>query len=188
MLGSVEFANQLCLLHDMESTKNNISDYLTKWLVTVLGDRSSTTATAQDFPAITKKVRDEVCDTFRRSGHWMTIKVLLHLNLTIELGSADGSVVYKLIMLKFLTSVCDLYNGFAVLDIDLMNQMLAKLARRIEKLTNKDEPMETSNDITAFHTHVIDEAKAVILKIRIKLNRQIEEFIQMMSENLNSHH
>lgn len=183
MLGSVELANQLCLLHDIESKKSNISDYLSQWLVTVLGDRSSAMAKESEFPTITKKVRDEVLDTFQRSGYWMTLKVLLQLNLTIEFGRSDGRLVYKLLILNILTQICDSYNRseYELLNIDLMNQMLAKLARRIEKLLENGRPMETSDssiDLSMLYTHAIDQAKLVVAKTRNKIDRQIDKLIE----------
>lgn len=162
----------------MESIKNEISDYLSKWLMTALSDRSSVMTETQDFPSITKKVRDEVNDSFRRSGHWMTIKVLIQLNLTIEYGTSLGHFVYKLFILKILTLVCNLHNEYPLLDIDLMNQMMAKLARRIEKIMTFGEPMKkTSNGATILCTHVIDEAKAAISKMRNKIDRQINKLV-----------
>lgn len=156
----------------MESKRNNISNYLSKWLVTILGDRTSSKAT--EFPLITKKVRDEVLESFQRSDYWMTIKVLLQLNLTNEFDQIPGRFIYKLIILKFLTSICTLYNrsDYETLNIDLLNQMLTKLARRIEKLTKNCDTVHPFS-----YNHIIDETKAAISKTRHMIDLQIAKLV-----------
>lgn len=72
MLRSEDFANQLCMLNDKFPIEYNGLDFVSKWLPTLLMDDESTPATKEEFPIITKKVRDEVLgnegDCFRRSG------------------------------------------------------------------------------------------------------------------------
>ncbi|KAJ6646166.1 hypothetical protein Bhyg_01377, partial [Pseudolycoriella hygida] len=147
------------------------------WLVPMMCDRDSDFASTAEFPVITKKVRDEPLGTFRRCGYWMSVKVLLQLNLTIEYGKSTGRFIYKLIMLKFLSQFSELYDNDQIdsLDIDVMNQMMAKMARRIEKL---EQSFETSKNLKKFSTlyhSVIDDAKITIKKIRRKIDKQLEK-------------
>lgn len=174
MLGSLKFAQQLCVLHDKDAEKRD-ANYVSKWLVTLLSDRQTTTATEKEFPSITKKVRDELVEeSFQRSGGWVTMKVLLQLNLTVEFGQQTGRFIYKVMLLDLLAKVCNVYNGnaFKELDVDLINQTLAKLARRIEKL-NKDAK-ELGATGSLYYVGVVDKAKVVISETRKKVDRQIK--------------
>lgn len=120
-------------------TKNR--NYVSKWLVTLLTDQKSKTAESDEFPVITKKIRDEILgkhsdNFFRRSSFYMCVKVFLQHNLTISLGQDRSKLLYKIVMMQFLTRMIDLFRSDETLDIDLMTQSMAKLARRIEKLSN----------------------------------------------------
>lgn len=187
MLGSIDFANQLVLLHDMESARNNMSNYLSKWLVTVLGDRQTTVSTEEQFPLFTKKVRDEMLEgTFRRNSGWLAIKVLLQLRSSVE-SKLYGRFFYKSIMLRLLAKLCDTYNDsvYKVLNVDLINQLIAKLARRIEKLIRDADTLNAAghsfcNDL---YESVVAETKTIISKTRKKIDQQIKAFEKDDSHN-----
>lgn len=183
LLRSKDFAAQICYCNSMkfESDEPNPTPnpYVSKWLVTALADRSSLMTNNDEFPSITKKVRDEVLGTFRRSGCWMALKVFLQLNLTIEYGEKIGRFVYKVILLEFHTNLCNSFGnkGYEVLDIDLIGQMLSKTARRIEKLMEDADTVKSSETFDAFiplYVSVICNAKTAISKLRTKLDHQIE--------------
>lgn len=136
--------------------------------------------TASEFPTITKKIRDEMLgetctNFFRRSSFYMSIKVLLQHNLIMHLGTEDGTSLYKIVMLKFLTDTSAPYREYPTFDIDLLSQMIAKLARRIEKLIL---PENTSDEITKLHKTVVDETKETIRVIREKIDYQIYKIHQ----------
>ncbi|CAL8134230.1 unnamed protein product [Orchesella dallaii] len=117
-----------------------------------------------------KKVRDEVnCDRgglpFRRSGLWMSLKVVLQLSLQEEIENQhDALLAYKTILLGFITSISEKYfktksnsNNW-----DVLSQILVKLSRRAQKLsqieTSNDEGLEMSKQNVLAHTfQTIDE-------------------------------
>lgn len=170
MLQSKELAKMLCNLHENKLVDSHIRDYVSKWIVTLLMSENSSRATG--FPVIKKKIRDEILDTptkyVRRSSFYMVMKVLLQHNLTLELGEHLGKLLYKIIMLKFISDQCNLFNrqSFQLHNIDLVTQALAKLARRIEKLsTNSDSLKELSERIVSNACSVIHETRLNIDKV-----------------------
>lgn len=149
-------------------------DCVSNWLLTLLMDEKSTPTTDEEFPIITKKIRDEVLGEskvsyFQRSSIYMSIKTLLQHSLTMHLGSEAGKILFKIVMLKFLVSTCTPYKNSTSFDIDLMSQMIAKLATRCEKLSKTMITDDTNN----LYDRVIDEAKKTIDTICKKINIQI---------------
>lgn len=180
MLQSEEFAHQLCLLHEELPVETRHRNYVSKWLMTILTDEKTTAASIDEFPIITKKIRDESLgerkkDFFRRSGFYLSVKVMLQHNLTIQLGTELGTFVYKIVMLKFMIQMCGPYKHPDCIEfnIDLMSQMIAKMARRIDKLLHKKSNTITPQ-ITDFYNDVICEAKETIHVIRHKIDEQIQ--------------
>lgn len=153
MLRSQEFANQLCVLCEGLPADHNHPDCVSKWLPTLLMNDKS--AACLDFPHITKKIRDEILgesktNFFRRSSFYMSVKAILQHSLTLHLGAGAGKVLYKIIMLNFLADQCAPYTECNQFDIDLLSQMIAKLARRIEKLaamTVEDKMTKVFNEV-----------------------------------------
>lgn len=199
MLNSVEFSQQLWHLNRNEmkcKTSNEKEDnvcrtYVSQWLLPMLSTSQSTMVTKTEFPIISKKIRDDVIGAknqlqqpFRRSGYWTFIKVMLQLNLTMEFGDVNGKKMYKLVLLKFMAILANYYNSkmYPVLNVDVVSLMLAKLARRIEKLNNLTSLVDEecpSNDLpdgfAEMYNNVIDEVKLVIFKVRQKLDRQVTQ-------------
>lgn len=174
MLRSTEFAHQLCLLYETDP-KTKDRNYISKWLLTVLMDESSITASQQEFPLIKKKIRDEIIgkptDYFRRSGFYMCVKVILLHNLTHELGHDTAKLLYKIIMLQFLDRKCAVFNerSFKTLNVDLVTEFMAKLARRIEKLSEME-----GNQFKELKERVIHNATNTIQQTRCKIDKQIK--------------
>lgn len=173
MLLSREFSNQLCALDEDLPAGYKRLDLVSKWLITLLMDESSTEA---QLPIITKKIRDEVWDSeeniFRRSTFLMSVKAMLHHNLvTLKSDAGAGRSLYKLFMLKLLVLCCAPYQERIRFNIDLLSQAIAKLARRIEKLSD----MEIAHDLLDLYKTTIDEAKQTIGKIRERIDGQIDE-------------
>lgn len=180
MLLSEEFAYQLCLLHDELPVESKYRNYISKWLMTILTDEKTTTPSIDEFPIITKKVRDESLgerkkDFFRRSQFYGCAKVMLQHNLTLHLGGELGTFVYKTLMLKFMVAMCAPYVDAECdeFNIDLMSQMIAKMARRIDKLLDRKSKTITP-DTTDFYDGVIRQAKDTIQVIRCKIDAQIQ--------------
>lgn len=172
MLCSHEFAKMLCYLHDNKLVDSHIRDYVSKWLVTLLTNENSSIATA--FPVITKKIRDEILDTptkyVRRSSFYMVIKVLLQHSLTCELGQESGKLLYKIIMLKFIADQCCGLVSITPLNIELTTQVLAKLARRIEKIESTD-----TDEFKDFKKSIIDSTCSIVHDSRLKIDGHTEQ-------------
>lgn len=177
MLLSQEFADQLSFLYHGQPIEMKNRNYVHKWLVTILADESS--ATADRFPKITKKIRDEVLggeksNYFRRSSFYMCLKVFLQHNLTIELGDKRAKVLYKIVMLQLHSSTMESFASptCETLNIDLMSEAMAKSARRIEKLAEMMKGGEFAEFDRAFAL-TVDEAKKTIAMIRKKIDKQL---------------
>lgn len=100
---------------------------------------------------------------------------MLQHNLTMQLGDELGTFVYKIVMLKFLIQMCTPYKhpDCTELNIDLISQLIAKMARRIDKLLHKKSKTVTPH-ITDFYNNVIHEARETIQWIRQKIDAQIQ--------------
>lgn len=181
MLCSDTFAEQIYFLCENKLVDRHSMDYVSKWLITTLMDQHS--STAMEFPVIKKKIRDEFLSTkikdeyIRRSSFYMVIKVLLQHNLTHELGEQSGKLLYKMIMLKFISNQINFYNHptCTSFDIELAAQALAKLARRIEKLAEIHiDRQENDNEYNELKERIIDDARIVIHETRLKIDKEIE--------------
>lgn len=173
VMTSKAFAEQFCRLH---TVKYNLvkadtlsSKYVSEWLIGAVSNCDS--RVADDFPMISKKMRDEPTQFFRRSGLWITMKVFLQLSLTITLGEERGKNIYKLIMLKCMTNICsDLseYANWHPNTIDTAVEMIAKVARRVEKLTEMPDYVQLANSVK-------QEAFDCISMVRKLVQKQHEE-------------
>lgn len=205
IIQSTEFAEQLVYLHKkITEDKNNMKEliaqtYVTHWLLPLLGNRYSSVTTNDEFTMITKKIRDDVLGSrsdvnlpFRRSPFWAAIKASLQLGLTVEYGKECGKFLYKLIMLRYLTTLCSFSNTqmdtFWTVEMDNVSQMLAKMARRIEKLQKFKEVL-SGNEINhefleehqAIYNQTIKSTKTTIQNCRNEINAKITN-IQNIAE------
>jgi hypothetical protein len=110
---------------------------ITDWLTLALCKQDSGEAT--EFPKVQKKIRDDVMWNggllpFRRSGLWFTAKVAMHTYLIRELGEELGKAVFKTFMIKVMNFVLTELSQQSTHEWDIKMQMMAKIARRIEKL------------------------------------------------------
>ena len=96
---------------------------------------------------------------FRRSGLWMTIKVVFHTILTKRLGKI-GTIVYKLMITAFLTDVIYKRQTSVLprLSTDLLIHCLRKIVRRLDKIEN----LISSNDLNEWISNVQDQIKSKI--------------------------
>ncbi|CAL8126202.1 unnamed protein product [Orchesella dallaii] len=110
---------------------------------------------------LSKKVRDEVnwsnCTIpFRRSGLWMSAKVVLHLSLLEELGNDDEArLAYKIILLEMIVELCKYFVQENSHNWDIISQMMVKLARRARKLSELPNPtnrFETERELVLQRT------------------------------------
>lgn len=150
----------------------------------MLADAESKTASTANCPIITKKVRHELIGEskqhyFRRSRVYMSTKVLLQHSLTMQLGAELGKFVYKILMMKFFNELCGPYTErhCTAFNIDLLSQMIAKMARRIEKL-DETQPDQLDDDYSRFFRKTIERSQQVIKTIRHKIDAQIRKIQQ----------
>ncbi|CAM4883176.1 unnamed protein product [Rotaria socialis] len=111
-----------------------------------------------------KKHRDQIryqssMHPFRRSGLWMTIKVVFHTILTQRLGNI-GSIVYKLLITKFLTYVISTRQTLMSYQIssDLLVFCLRKIVRRLNKIETSLSSIY-STDINPWIQRVTEQIK-----------------------------
>lgn len=153
---------------------------VSEWLVSSLTNRNSQIATAEQFPRITKKIRDEVVkladeEVFRRSGFWTATKVFLQLALQNEYGDGQGKVYYKTIMLQLMCNLSRIWLRPEIRRVDeaLAMQMMAKMARRVEKLS----------EIAGEHAEFTEATKNDVLKtinqIHAKIDLNFQNIINM---------
>jgi hypothetical protein len=145
------------------------------------------------FNQFKKKHRDQIRwkDTmvpFRRSGLWMTIKVVLH-TILIKRLKGIGTIVYKLLITHFLTYV--VYTRYSNISTELLVHCLRKIARRLNKIDGLLSTMVDSNDVNGWIQYTILEIQSKMKQMlpnldwqqSIKIN---EDKIQELSiKNLN---
>ena len=98
-----------------------------------------------------KKLRDDVIwkssvVPFRRSGYYMSMKVVLMLLLSRELSKEESLIVYKTILLNVHSSV---YEETILTTYPIAKELLTKMARRVYKLKNlvdKNLKLDASKD------------------------------------------
>lgn len=178
LLRSIEFANQLSTLHHEVPRCSSINfDFVSNWLVTSLCDEDAEMASMDEFPVVVKKLRDEILGVntytaFRRSRLYMCMKSLLQHNLTVHLGTKTGKVLYKGIMLQFITEMCNAFATPCTFDVGLMNQLMAKLARRVEKLS--DLMGNLNEHLSEIIRRVIHHTQTGIKDLRTKVDAHID--------------
>eukprot|EP00117_Sycon_ciliatum_P045300 scpid17040/ scgid32574/ len=136
------------------------SRYVLEWLFSVLAALQRPCADNADtrVMAVSKKIRDTVrhraeetaaaaatSHPWRRNPAWMAFKFLLHTALThCDGGHLPGTVVYKTAMLRFMTKLLE--NSAGKCDADhhrveyaddagVLQQMMAKISKRVHKLS-----------------------------------------------------
>lgn len=156
------------------------ASYMTTWLVLAVAGRSKISA-GDDTARVEKKIRDDIlwdnaAQPWRRSGEYMTVKVVLQSTLQHRLGSSNGRISYKLALIQVMTNF--LQRNYMQLETDLVLQMLSKLARRLSKvdlvlqsdpvlpgiLTKGQEILKTCSNVVVTIRGFIDERWQKIIK------------------------
>ncbi|CAF4139451.1 unnamed protein product, partial [Rotaria sordida] len=118
-----------------------VSLYVCHWWITQF-QKVKIENPIKPYVQFTKKHRDQVrwdkaLLPFRRSGLWMTMKVVFQTILIKNLGNF-GNIVYKLLITYFLTYV--IYTRQKSIDskinVDLLIHCLRKIVRRLNKIDN----------------------------------------------------
>lgn len=147
--------------------------HVTEWMIGSASDRDSHTV---EFPIISKKMRDDPTLGFRRSGLWTTMKVFLQLTLTIALKSpVHGKFAYKIIILKFMSTMCKQLTEYSEANlnmdtVDTFVELLAKTARRIDKLSKLSEAEDHMPYYVQLAAQVRNEAIEAVSSVRHILN------------------
>lgn len=168
LIQSDVFIEQICKLNETKhkpmTEKTNggdalakgladVSDpkYVTDWLI---GAASNCNSRVNEFKGISKKMRDDPGQGFRRSGLWITMKVILQLGLTVTFKSpSHAKHMYKLIMLKFMCKLCTHFTQYSVVSkdnhsTDIAVEIIAKIARRVDKLQIGEGSKQSTIDLT----------------------------------------
>lgn len=189
MLRSEAFSQQLCRLYETTgyTKKTQVPVYVNAWLSAILCRKKNNRETEFKMPAVTKKMRDEVigrgekarvgllAEPWQRSPFYITMKALLQISLAIENDTIESKFVHKIVMLRFITRFCVEFENpaiFPTLNTDLLGQLLAKMARRIEKL-GALKALYGADNHDEFYHQIVDEAKQSIGKIRARIDRQM---------------
>ncbi|CAF4978148.1 unnamed protein product, partial [Rotaria sp. Silwood1] len=124
-----------------------------------------------------KKHRDQIryknsALPFRRSGLWMTMKVVFQSILTKRLGKI-GTIVYKLLITDFLTYFISTREKLirSRISIDLLMHCLRKIVRRLNKIDGLLSTID-SNNITPWIQNIREEIKQKIGRITLNLDWQ----------------
>jgi hypothetical protein len=142
------------------------------------------------FVQFNKKHRDQVRWNngqlpFRRSGLWMTIKVVFQTILTKRLGNI-GTIIYKLLITHFLTYI--IYTRQTSMDslisVDLLVHCIRKILRRLNKIESSMFSID-SNDLNKWIQFTKHDIQKKIDEIFPKMDWQ--KSIQVNEEqNINS--
>ncbi|KAG4065067.1 hypothetical protein HA402_007464 [Bradysia odoriphaga] len=202
LLNSKEFSQQLEYLNKNAVNEGMNTTYVPQWLLPMLSVHQNSVLRHNEFPIMSKKIRDDVIawkqnyhmQSFRRCAHWTFMKALLQFHLTVQWGDVSGKIMYKLVLLKVMAVLCNYYDTkmYSSLSVDVVLHMLAKLARRIEKIHNlltvlDDEYLEKfevfPNGFEDTYNTIMDEVKQVISKVKAKLDHQIAQVQKDHEEN-----
>jgi hypothetical protein len=174
-----------------------VAHYVCQWWITQFqGIRIENHANSST--QFRKKHRDQIrwkdsMAPFRRSGLWMTIKVVFHTILTKRLGKI-GTIVYKLLMTAFLTYVVHTRqtSRLSPLSTDLLIHCLRKIVRRLNKIERLLSVID-ANDMNQWIKSIRDQIKSKLDLITpkadwqelIKRNEAENQIISMTQVNPN---
>ncbi|CAF0875007.1 unnamed protein product [Rotaria sordida] len=142
------------------------SHYVTQWWIQQFQDIQIENNSNMSIQ-FKKKHRDHIRGSgsavpCRRSGLWLTIKVVFQTILTKRLGSV-GTVVYKLLITHFLA--CIICQTYSTVSTDLLVYCIRKIVRRLNKIENLLSSIQ-SNDVNDWIQYTTQE-------IRMKINQII---------------
>jgi hypothetical protein len=173
--------------------------YVSKWLAGLLIDERSRGTSGREVPRVLKKIRDNVVFEeatilpFRRSGLWMSMKVVLQILLIRDHGTLNGTVLYKMILLKFMLTFLRKGGGGStgsgggtlsgMSTLGLLLEMMKKVARRGRKLdlyisTNYDSRDPISPDLVVAFEELMRESAEVMKDVR----RNLRSFWELLME------
>ncbi|KAL9653598.1 hypothetical protein ABK040_000515 [Willaertia magna] len=158
-------------------------DYVIEWLLATLTNQEGIETEVERIP---KKIRDSVLwnDTeipFRRSGLWLTMKVVLHTFFVWKCGKQLGTIYYKTVMLKLMLELAK-HSHMNTIDSDVKIQINAKIAHRMNKLKSLvDDCKEISN--TSFIQSILIQGSQVVMTIEKGIKKDWNKIVEQNKEN-----
>lgn len=161
--------------------------YVTQYLAALISDEKSETVGTDYFLPIKKKIRDQVVYSkngglIRRSGIWMSIKVILQLEMVNKFGSEKGYTLYKLIMLDFLQQFC---NKWCLLGNDLSQQMIAKISRRLTKISENISNSNSDGLLVDLYQSIRSRVEDTVKKVAKRNQEQWKNIIAKVRFKIN---
>lgn len=128
---------------------------VTEWLVALLGGELA------HEKMINKKIRNSIewsnaMHPYRRSGLWMSIKIILQLLLVWKYGENDGKVYYKALLMKYFIHIANKH--FHEMSDEVKLQVISKLAIRLKKLDDLNDP-KTKHILTYAYKFIAEQRK-----------------------------
>ena len=174
MKNTIEYSKSYKSSYSFDETREvPISHYVCQWWIKqfrgVHIDNQVNTSVS-----FKKKHRDQIrykssAFPFRRSGLWMTIKVVFQSILTKRLGNI-GTIIYKLLITNFLTDFISTRQKI-IKSPDLLIYCLRKIVRRLNKIEVLLSSID-SNDINPWIENIREETKQKIDRITPNLDWQ----------------
>ncbi|CAF1260924.1 unnamed protein product [Rotaria sp. Silwood1] len=154
------------------------SHYVCQWWIQQF-DQIKVEKSSNTFIQFKKKHRDHIrwndaLLPFRRSGLWMTIKVVFHTILIKRLGHV-GTIAYKLLITHFLTHIINKRHVSST-STDLLVHCIRKILRRLNKIESLLSSIE-SNHMMEWFRYMKHEIQMKVDEVLPKPN--LLNFIQM---------
>ncbi|CAF1027813.1 unnamed protein product [Adineta steineri] len=182
MIDTIEYSKSYKASNEFDETREvPQSHYVCCWWIEqfegVMVDKTSSNSVQ-----FKKKHRDQIrwnsaALPFRRSGLWMTIKVVLHTILIKRLQTL-GTIVYKLLITHFFTYVIK----NIPMPVDLLVHCIRKIARRLNKI--KDLLVSIKYDDKSIRTWINHTKQQIEFEIRSKLPDPNWQNVIRMDEKL----
>ena len=163
--------------------------FVMSWLLAAM---SGTIQVADEFICVQKVIRDDVLSNkdsespWRRSGEWIAIKSVLHIILATELGSDEGTIVYKSLMIHIMLYFLDNHpNSFD--DNDILMQMLSKVSRQMLKLRNRinnSNKVSVGNHTIQWASNIFQKSCNTLQKIRKVADNRWKDYANACSESV----
>ncbi|CAF1403176.1 unnamed protein product [Adineta steineri] len=184
MKNTIEYSKSYKASYPFNETREvPISHYVCQWWITQF-EGIEIDNLVNTSVAFKKKHRDQIrykngTLPFRRSGLWMTIKVVFHTILIKRLGPIS-IIIYKLLITNFLIY----FISTTQISTNPLIHCLRKIARRLNKIENLLSSMD-SNDMNEWIQTVIEEIKQKMNHLTPNSNWQ--KFIEKkQKENLST--
>ena len=176
--------------YDRDMREVPIAHYVCHWWISQFENVKS-----EDFDAkiikFKKKYRDQIrckyayCLPFRRSGLWMTMKIVFQIILTKHLGQI-GNLVYKILITNFLLYI--IYTKQKTISIHFLVYCCQKIVRRLNKIENMPsttENIEVKKWIETMKKQIQENIESIFPKSDWQNNIRMKDKITINPSNQN---